>query len=479
MSESANTTEENEQKPKKKWEFPHVFALMFGLIIITAVLTYFIPAGEYERETTIVNDQERTVVINNTYHEIEDSPTGLFEVFQTVHKGMTQSADIIFFIFIVGGAFGILNATKAIETGLANLSMKMADKEIYLIPVIMTLFALGGGTFGMSEETIPFMMILVPLAIKLGFDSLTGAAMVIIGSGAGFTASFMNPFTVGVAQGIAELPTFSGMAIRLVMWVIFVAINITFVMLYARKVKRNPEKSLMYKVDKDRKFDASLKGQYYKLTARQGIIIGLLVATIIILGIGVIYFKWYILEIASLFLIMGVIAGFVGKMRVNEIANSFIEGCKDLIVGALVVGFAYGILVVLEESNTIDTILFAASSLVSQLPTAFSAIGMYVFQSVLNFLVPSGSGQAALTMPIMTPLSDLTGVSRQTAVMAFQLGDGISNAITPTSGVLMASLAIAKIPWTTWFRWVIPLILLSYLVGGIILTIVHMFIWTV
>ncbi len=235
----------------------------------------------------------------------------------------------------------------------------------------------------------------------------------------------------------------------------------------------------MYKIDKQRNFDDSLDGHYTKLTGRQAIIIGLLVATIIILAIGVIYFDWFIMEIASLFLIMGIIAGFVGKLRVNEIAGSFIDGCKELLVGALVVGFAYGILVVLEESNTIDTILFAASSLVSQLPTAFSAIGMYAFQSALNFLVPSGSGQAALTMPIMTPLSDLTGVSRQTAVMAFQLGDGISNAITPTSGVLMASLAIAKIPWTTWFRWVIPLILLSYLVGGIILTIVHMFIWTV
>ncbi|MCT1901429.1 YfcC family protein [Oceanobacillus sojae] len=479
MSGSANTAEGNTQKPKKKWEFPHVFALMFGLIIITAILTYFIPAGEYDRETKIVGDQERTVVINDTYHEVEGSPTGFFEIFETVHKGMTQSADIIFFIFIVGGAFGILNATKAIETGLANLSMKMADKEIYLIPVIMTLFALGGGTFGMSEETIPFIMILVPLAMKLGFDSLTGAAMVIMGSGAGFTASFMNPFTVGVAQGIAELPTFSGMAVRLVMWVIFVSISIAFVMIYARKVKKNPEKSFMYKVDKERKIDDSLSGQYTKLTARQGIIIGLLIATIIILAIGVIYLHWFILEIASLFLIMGVIAGFVGKLRVNEIAHSFIAGCKDLIVGALVVGFAYGILVVLEESNTIDTILFAASSLVSQLPTAFSAIGMYVFQSILNFLVPSGSGQAALTMPIMTPLSDLTGVSRQTAVMAFQLGDGISNAITPTSGVLMASLAIAKIPWTTWFRWVIPLILLFYITGAIILTIVHLFIWTV
>lgn len=479
MSDALKIANENTQNSKKKkWEFPNVFALMFGLIVITALLTYFIPAGEYEREVKVVGGTERTVVINNTFHEAEGNPTGFFEVFQTIHKGMTQSADIIFFIFIVGGAFGILNATKAIETGLANLSMKMADKEIYLIPVVMTLFALGGGTFGMSEETIPFIMILVPLAMKLGFDSLVGAGMVIIGSCAGFTASFMNPFTIGVAQGIAELPTFSGMGVRFVMWVIFVAFSIAFVMMYAKKVKKNPEKSLMYKIDKKRSFDDSLNHKYTKLTVRQGIIIGLLLATIIILAIGVIYFGWYIMEIASLFLIMGIIAGFVGKLRVNQIAEGFIDGCKELIVGALVVGFAYGILVVLEESNTIDTILYAASNLVSQLPTTFTAMGMYIFQSLLNFLVPSGSGQAALTMPIMTPLSDLTEVSRQTAVLAFQLGDGISNAITPTSGVLMASLAIAKIPWTIWVRWALPVIILSYIVGAIIITIVHAFIWT-
>lgn len=480
MSDNLKTAEKNtHNSKKKKWEFPNVFALMFGLIIITAILTYFIPAGEYEREVRVVDDTERTVVINDTYQETEGNPTGFFEVFQTIHKGMTQSADIVFFIFIVGGAFGILNATKAIETGFANLSMRMADKEIYLIPVVMTLFALGGGTFGMSEETIPFIMILVPLAMKLGFDSLVGAGMVIIGSCAGFTASFMNPFTVGVAQGIAELPTFSGMGVRFIMWLIFVAFSIAFVMMYAKKVKKNPEKSLMYKIDKKRSFDDSFHQEYTKLTVRQGIIIGLLLVTIIILAIGVIYFGWYIMEIASLFLIMGIIAGFVGKLRINQIAEGFIDGCKELIVGALVVGFAYGILVVLEESNTIDTILYAASNLVSQLPTTFAAMGMYIFQSFLNFLVPSGSGQAALTMPIMTPLSDLTGVSRQTAVLAFQLGDGISNAITPTSGVLMASLAIAKIPWTIWLRWALPVIVLSYIAGAIIITIAHTFIWTI
>ena len=477
MHDDTISNEGNLKRKKRKFEFPHVFALLFGLIIITALFTYIVPAGEYERE---VNDAGRTVVVDGTYQQVESNPTSPFGILEAVHKGMVNGAEIIFFIFIVGGAFGILNATKAIETGLANVSAKMAGKEIYLIPVVMLLFALGGGTFGMSEETIPFILILVPLAIKMGFDSLVGAGMVIVGSCAGFTASFMNPFTVGVAQGIAEIPLFSGMGIRFIIWLIFVAFSIAFVMIYAKKVKKNPETSLMYEIDKRRTMDdAEHDPIIMQLTPRHAIIIGLLFLTIIGLAIGVTYFDWYIMEIASLFLLMGVIAGFVAKLRVNQIAESFVDGCRELVVGALVVGMAYGILVVLEESNTIDTILYSLSGAIGQLPTTFSAMGMYATQSFLNFLVPSGSGQAALTMPIMTPLSDLTGVSRQTAVLAFQLGDGISNAITPTSGVLMASLALAKIPWIKWIKWVWPVIVLSYIVGAIIITIVHLFVWTI
>lgn len=463
-------------KPKKKFEFPHVFVILFTLIIVMALLTYVIPAGEYDREVT---DEGETVVIDGTYHTVQSSPVGFLGIFQAVHKGMVEGAGIIFFILIVGGAFGILNATKAIESGLGSVSSKMVGKEIYIIPVVMILFALGGGTFGMSEETIPFILILVPLAIKMGFDSLVGTAMVLVGVYAGFTAAFMNPFTVGVAQGIAELPLFSGMGIRIIAWFIFVIISVAYVMIYANKVKKNPESSIMYKVDKQRDIDGSGQTQLQSLTTRQYIIIGTLIVTIIGLAIGVTRFDWYITEIAGLFLLMGILVGFIGKLKINQIAESFVKGSEELVVGGLVVGLAYGILVVLQDSSTIDTILFTVSNLVGQLPTSFSAMGMYITQSFLNIIVPSGSGQAALTMPIMTPLADLTGVSRQTAVFAFQLGDGISNAITPTAGVLMAALAIAKIPWVKWIRWIWPLIVIQYVVGAILVTIVHLFIWTV
>lgn len=476
MSNEQIPADGNQKKNKRKFEFPHVFALLFGLIIIAAVLTYFIPAGEYER---VVNDEGYTLVVDGTYQEIESNPTTPFGILEAVHKGMVNGAEIIFFIFIVGGAFGILNATKAIEIGLANVSSKIAGREIILIPVVMLLFALGGGTFGMSEETLPFILIIVPLLMKMGFDSLTGLGVIVIGSCAGFTASFMNPFTIGVAQGIAELPLFSGIELRLVLWVVFVAINIAFVMIYARKVKKNPETSIMYELDK--KWDLEDDSQYAttKLTGRHLAIIALLVLTIVGLAIGVISFGWYIMEISSLFLLMGILAGLIGKMRVNEIADSFVKGCRDLTAGALVVGLAYGVLVVLEESNTIDTILYNLSGILAQLPSALTAIGMYITHILINFAVPSGSGQAALTMPIMTPLSDLAGVHRQTAVLIFQFADGIANIFSPTSGVLMASLAMARVPWTKWLKWIWPLIVFSYLFGAVIITIVHLFVWTV
>lgn len=457
----------------KKFEFPHVFALIFGLVVLMAVLTYVIPAGEYDRETI---DDGQTVVVDGTYHTVESNPTSFLGIFEAIHKGMEESAGIIFFILIVGGAFGILTRTKAIEIGLSRVAHKMSGKEMLIIPVVMTLFALGGATFGMAEETIPFILILIPLALKLGFDSIVGVAMVLVGVYAGFTAAFLNPFTVGVAQGIAELPLFSGIGFRIVVWFVFVAVTIAYVMVYARKVKKNPQSSIMYEFDQTRTIGEDER-ENERLTTRQMLIIIVLGITIIGLAGGVMFLDWYITEIAGLFLLMGIVIGIVGKLRVNEMSDAFVRGSQELIVGALVVGFAYGILVVLEESLTIDTILYFVSNIVSQLPSSLTAIGMFVTQNFINLIVTSGSGQAALTMPIMTPLADLTEVSRQTAVLAFQFGDGITNILTPTGSVLMASLALAKIEWVKWIRWVIPLILIQFVVGLILVTIAHVFVW--
>lgn len=458
---------------KKKFTVPHVYVIIFSLIILAVIMTYILPAGEYER----VTENGTTVVVNDTYEQIESSPVGFLGIFNAVHEGMTEAAGIIFFIFIVGGAFGIFRATGAIDGAIHSVSKKLGRKEILLIPGLMIFFGIGGAIFGLAEETIPYIMIVTPLALMLGYDRMVGVGIVLGGSAAGFTAAFLNPFTLGVAQGIAEVPIYSGLVTRIIFWAIFLSVSIAYVMLYARKVKKDATKSVLYGEELNDSMKINPEDQQ-PLTMRQGVILAVLFLTIVSLAIGVIQFGWYITEIAGLFLLMGIVMGFLAKMHVNDIAEAFIEGCKVLVMGALVVGFAYGILIVLQNGNIIDTILYSLASSVSGLPSGLTAIGMYIAQCLLNFIVPSGSGQAALTMPIMTPLADLVGVNRQTAVLAFQFGDGISNILTPTSGYFMAGLAVAGISWTKWVRWVWPLILIQYALGAIFVTIAHLFIWT-
>lgn len=460
---------------KKKWkmEAPHPFVILFTVIIIMAIATYLIPAGEYDRAES---DDGTSFVVDGSYHRIDSEPAGILPVFEAVHKGMVQSAPIIFFIFIVGGAFNVFRESNAIEGAFGSISSKLEGKEMYLIPIVMLFFGLGGAAIGMFEESLPFILIMIPLAIMMGFDSLVGTGMVLVGVASGFTAAFMNPFTVGVAQGIAEVPIFSGMGLRVIFWLIYMLVAILYVVLYARKVRKNPKASLVYEEDKKRNIRVDLVKEH-TLAGKQITTLIILVATLIGLGFGVIKFEWYITEISALFLIMALIIGLVNGKGINGTAISFVKGCEELVVGALVVGFAYGALVILQDSNTIDTILYGITTLVSQMPSSLGAIGMYVMQCLLNIVVTSGSGQAALSMPIMTPLSDLLGVSRQTAVLAFQMGDGLTNIITPTSGLLLAALAMAKISFAKWFKWVWPLILIQLVLGAIFVTIAHVFVW--
>ncbi|WP_042149905.1 YfcC family protein [Paucisalibacillus sp. EB02] len=473
MAIAAKKELEGQNKKKKRFSSPHPFIILFSVIVLTAISTYFIPAGQFERTT---NEVGQTIVVEDTYQTVESNPTGLLEIFQAVPKGMVEGASIIFFIFIVGGAFNIFRATNAIEGALGSISSKVSGKEIYIIPVVMLFFGLAGASFGMFEEAFPFILVLVPIAIKLGFDSIVGAAMVLVGVSAGFTAAFSNPFTIGVAQGIAELPIFSGMTLRIIYWLLFMAVSIAFVMRYAHKVKKDPTKSIMYKEGKVTSTETEVEKQE-KLTKTQAVILGVLLLTLVVLAYGVLEYGWYIIEIAALFLIFGIVVGLINRMKINEIAENFVRGCKELVVGALVVGFAYGVLVLLQDSNTIDTILYGITNAISGMPSELAALGMYVMQGLMNFIVTSGSGQAALTMPIMTPLADLLDVNRQTAVLAFQMGDGISNIFAPTSGLLLAGIAMAGISYGKWFKWIWPLILIHYVMGAIFVTIAHMFVW--
>ncbi|MDD4377917.1 MAG: AbgT family transporter [Eubacteriales bacterium] len=457
-----------EEIKKKRFAVPHVYILLLALIFVCSFLTYIIPAGAYDMVTL---ESGREVVDASTYHAVDQTPVTLMQFLTAVPRGMQEAAQIIFFIFVVGGTMAVVTETKAIEAGMGRLIKALKGKSIVIIPIVMILFSICGSVFGMAEETIPFIPIFVALCVAMGFDSITGVAIVLCGAGAGFAGAFMNPFTIQVAQGIAELPLLSALGFRVVMYICFVLLSIIFVMRYALKIKKNPTISSMHEFDRTREDTVDL-GQLPEFGTREKTILVVFVMAIILLVFGVIKFGWYMDEIAALFLGMSIIVAIIAKdMGFNKYANVLAKGMEDIAAGALVVGFARGILVVLTDGQILHTILYGAASLLGKLPTMISAIGMYIFQCLLNFIVPSGSGQAAVSIPIMAPLGDLVGVTRQTACIAFQLGDGISNIFTPTSGYFMAGLAIAKVPWAKWAKWILPLIGLEYLLGAIFVVI--------
>lgn len=451
-----------EETKKKKFAVPHVYILLFALIAICSILTYIIPAGSYD----MMMVDKREVVNASTFHNVAQTPVTLMQFLTAVPRGMQESAQIIFFIFIVGGTMAVIQETKSIEAGMGRLIKAMRNASILIIPIVMLFFSICGSVFGMAEETIPFIPIFVSLCLAMGFDSLTGVAIVFCGAGAGFAGAFMNPFTVQVAQGIAELPLLSQTPFRVVMYVCFVALAILFVMRYAMKVKKNPQLSPMHAFDQTREDTVDLD-ELPNFGGKEKLILIVFVLAIILLVFGVIKWGWYMDEIAALFLGMSFIVAIIARMGFNNYANVLGRGMADIASGALVVGFARGILVVMTDGQILHTILHAAAEGLSKLPSMISAVGMYIFQCLLNFIVPSGSGQAAVSIPIMAPLGDLVGVTRQTATIAFQLGDGISNIFTPTSGYFMAGLAIAKVPWSKWAKWILPLIGLEYLMGAI------------
>ncbi|MFA9423249.1 MAG: YfcC family protein [Sedimentibacter sp.] len=453
---------------KKKGKVPHTYVILFAMIIVIAILTYVIPAGQYQKMEL---PDGRMVVDPTSYATVESSPAGPFDVLKAFPKGLGAAQSIVFFIFIVGGAFNIVNQTGAIEAGISKVAISLRGKEKLLIPIIVILFSLGGATIGMAEEAIVFVPIGIALSRALGYDAIVGMAIVALGAAAGFTAGFMNPFTVGVAQTIAELPMFSGIALRLVVWVCTLVLVILYINRYANKVKADPTKSIVYELEQQEKHTAIDLENVLQMTKKHVLVLWVFLIGIAILIFGVFKFGWYITEIAAIFLAIGIFGGLAGGMSLDDIAKHFIAGARDMTTGALVVGLARGLLVIMEGSMIIDTVVFGMASAVSSLPKAVSAVGMLLIQTVLNFFIPSGSGQAATTMPIMAPLSEVLGLTKQTAVLAYQFGDGISNSIIPTSGVLLANLSVAKIKYEDWVKFVAPLMVLWTLLAAVFMVI--------
>ena len=454
-------------KEKKKIKMPHVYVLLIGIVFICAILSYIIPAGAYDM-ITLENGKE--ILDPNTYHRIEQTPVSLMQFLSAIPRGMQNSASIIFLIFIVGGSFNVLTETGAVESGLGKLAKAASKKEILLIPVVMIAFSLGSAFIGMAEELILFVPIMVGLAKALGFDSITGMVMVMSATSAGFAGAITNPFTVCVAQDIAGVPLFSGSKFRMVVFAVMVGIAIIYTMRSALKVKKNPQISSMYEQDR-LEADNSAMDQLKEFGIKQKMILLVFIASLVLLVVGVTQWGWYLDEISALFLGMGIVVAAVEGMGFNNYAKALGKGMADIAAGALVVGFASAVMVTLTDGNIMHTILHAVAGAMEGLPAAVSAACMFLFQTCLNFLIPSGSGQAAVSIPIMAPLGDMVGVSRQAVVLAYQMGDGLSNIIIPTGGIMMAALSLAKIPYEKWARWILPVFLLQVLAGVIIMVV--------
>lgn len=435
----------------------NIFALLIIILAITFVATFFIPSGEYNR--AVIDD--RTVIVADSFKYIESAPLSIMNFLTSIPEGLVSAAGIIFFVLIIGGVFSILNATGATESLIMTLAKKFGNNEKWLIPIFMLFFSLNGALLGAYEEALPYVLILVPLVLAMGFDTMTGVAIVFVGVSTGFMSAIMNPFTIGVAQRIAELPLYSGLAFRVVLFIVLYLVGVWYVHRHAMKVKRDPSLGI-YGTIKGKSREEVMNSTV-KITTRQKIVLYAFVLNLAIIAYGVTQHEWYFYEIAGDFLVFGVVVGFIGKLTVNQISDEFIKGAATLLSGALIIGLAKSIVILLEQGHVMDTILYGVSNAISSMPTSITAIGMLVLQFGISFIVPSGSGMAALTMPIMSPLADIVGVTRQTAVLAYQLGDGISNLIVP--GVAVAAISMVGISYVKWVRWLLPLMALQILVA--------------
>lgn len=454
----------NEEVKKKKMKLKAVnpVVLLSIIILLAAIASYIVPAGTYDRVLDAATGND--IVDPTTFHYIAQQPVAIFDFFMSVTQGMQKATQIISFLLIIGGMFAILEATGATNAGMANAVKKMNGKEMLMIPVCMIIFGCGSCFAGNFEEFLAFVPLVVGVSVAMGFDSLTAVGIVFASAAAGYAGAMTNPFTVGVAQGIAGLPLFSGIGLRGALFAALMLVTISYVMFYAHKIKKNPKSSAVY--EEDQMYNQHLKiNEIPDMTGRHKLVLIVFALTIIALVVGVIKFGFYIDELAALFLICGIICGFIGGLKPGEIADAFVKGCGDLLFACIMIGLCNAAIIIMTNASIMDTVIHALASLLNGLPATVSACGMFVVQDVFNVLVPSGSGQAAITMPLMAPLADLIGVSRQTAVLAFQMGDAFTNVLAPTGGEIIAACAMAKIPYGKWVKWLLPLFALWWIVA--------------
>lgn len=446
----------------KQFKVPHVYAIIFALMVIFAVLTWIVPSGSYQRqevngrEVTVAGtyeQSEKTFIDEETGDEV-DLRQGVFDVLQAPTRGIQEAIEVVAFILIVGGSFQVITKTGAITSGMGRVVRRFKNKDILIIPIAMVLFALGGTSFGMAEETLPFFAIFMPIMMAMGFDSMTAFMVVFVGARTGYIASTINPFNVLIAQGILGIQGNPQLWLRMIAWVVLTAVAITWVVLYARRVKKNPESSITFEDDIAKKveFAADESALDAEFTGRQKGVLAVFIAGMCLIIWGLVTQGWYMNEISAVFLAMGLLAGVIAGFSQDVIAQEFVAGIADFAFSAIVVGLARGILVIASDGMIIDTILNALATGLGGIPAVLFTTLLYAVENLLTILVPSSSGLAALTAPIFGPLTELMGLNPEAAVWALSMGSATMSLICPTSAILVAGLGVCKIKLGQWWK---------------------------
>ncbi len=449
------------EKVKKKIVFPDTLIVVAIVVLIVAILSWVIPSGTYEYREQDINGRIRNVAIDGTYHTIDKSEvttTGFLGFFASLYRGCVDAADIIFVILCCCGTFGVMVKTGAFHSGIGVLLKKLGNKGLLLVPILMLIFGLGGSIFGMASEFYGFYPLIIGLGIAMGYDAMFGFAVIACGEFIGFMGATMNPYTVGIAQNIAGLELYSGTWYRTVCFVVFQTIAIIYVLRYAKKIEKNPKLSVVYGEKSIHEFsEGDLES--YSFSKSDALVIIDIIVTLVILMLGLMRWEWDYPQLCGLFLIMSMVAAGVKKWSPNRWCSEFIDSAKTVVWGCILTGVAKAIVVVMNDAMIMDTVLFHQSNLLKSAPNSISAGLMLIVQTFINFFIPSGSGQAVASMPIMAQLSDIIGVSRQTAVLAFQFGDGLSNIFWPTADIVIIC-GLGGIKLEKWYKWFAPLFLM-------------------
>ncbi|MDO5718683.1 MAG: TIGR00366 family protein [Tissierellia bacterium] len=462
-----------EKREKKKFTVPHIYVLLFCVIIFCSILTWVLPAGEFDR---VQNEAGREVVVAGSYHSVEPSPVGAFDTIKAVYNGMLNGSGVIFFVFLAYASIGLIISTGAFNGLIGKMLKNLRGKSrVIIIPIFILVLGISSSTIGIFEEAFPFIPIFVGISIAMGYDAVVGLAIVALGVGLGYAGAIMNPFTVGMANSIAGLPQLTGVSFRIISHLITIVIASIFTIRYALKIQDDPTKSYVYGDDFSHIAMKSEDLENHVFGIREKLVLIVFAIGIAVIVWGVKVHGWYFEDLSAVFMIMGVISALIKGDRLNDIGHKFSRSFKDVAMACMLIGFARGILVVLEQGHIIDTIIYGLSIPLNQMPKWFTGVAMLFVQTILNFIIPSGSGQAVTSMPIMAPLSDIIGLSRQVSVLAFQFGDGLSNIIWPTCmAPIMCGLAGVKIE--KWWKFIVPLFIILFIAQAVLVTIAA-YIW--